>query len=431
MKIMTRPKNWPRILLWSYTIGTACLHIWLWIRTSPVKNGLVKVLPQINNPTSTTNSPLISIIVPARNEERGILRCIDSLLTQDYDNYEVIVVNDGSTDKTGDILAELQRTHVHKERLRVLHLQDELPSGWAGKPHALHSGVEQARGEWLLFTDADTWHMPNALRSAITQALTEECDMFSLITTQELPSFWERTLMPMAFLLISTLYPLKLVNNPNSKIALANGQYILIRHKVYADLGGYARTELQGTLVDDLDLANTVKSNGYKLRLIDGNGLVHVRMYQSFGEIWRGWRKNVYVGNRGGWPHVLLQLLTFPIIAVVPFLLPFYALYVGLTCKRNTKGGVSTREASLAAIIELTPLLAHRAWTNQNKNVPWYYALTHPLAAVIFEGILAQSMWRIVTGKGVDWRGRQYYNSGGDHNRHQSGQQAKHPILSD
>jgi len=330
------------------------------------------------------------------------------LVTQDYSNYEVIVVDDGSTDETRCILTKLQATHPHRDRLSVLHLDEQLPQGWAGKPHALHRGTKQARGEWLLFTDADTWHMPNALRSSITQALAEQSDMFTLYSTQELPSFWERTLMPMALLSISMLYPPKLVNNPNSKVAIANGQYILIRHKVYTDLGGYARTELKGTLVDDLDLAYTVKNNGYKLCLMDGNGLVHVRMYQSFGETWRGWRKNAYVGNRGGWPLILLQLLGLLTFFVLPFLLPLNA---NLRRRRNTKRGVSMREANIAAVIELTPLLAYRFWINRRMNVPWYYAITHPLAAAVFGGILAQSMWRVVTGKGVDWRGRQYYTT--------------------
>lgn len=213
MKKMTWPKNWQRLLLWSHVISVVCFYIGLWIRTAPPKNSQVKILPpRPNDTTPTKTNPFISIIVPARNEERGILRCIDSLLTQDYDNYEVIVVNDGSTDGTASILSELQRTHPHRDRLSVLHLQEELPEGWAGKPHALHRGTKQACGEWLLFTDADTWHMPNALRSSITQAQTEQCAMLSMGSTQELASFWERVLIPMVWLLIGMLYPPKLVN---------------------------------------------------------------------------------------------------------------------------------------------------------------------------------------------------------------------------
>jgi chlorobactene glucosyltransferase len=397
-----------RLLLWSHVIGVVGVYLALWIRTAPAKNARVKVLPPRSNAVpSSASDPCISIIVPARDEERNIRRCIESLLIQDYDNYEVIVVDDGSTDGTGRILAELQATHAHRDRLCVLHLHEELPQGWAGKPHALHMGIQKAHGEWLLFTDADTWHMPNSLRSSITQALTEKYDMLTLTATQDLPSFWDRTLIPMAYLYIGMLYPPKSVNNPHSEVAVANGQYILIRHKVYAALGGYARPELRETLLDDRDLACTVKANGYKLCLMDGNGLVHVRMYQSFREIWSGWRKIAYLGNRGGWPFVLLQLLGLPVVAIFPFCLPFYARFAR---RRNIKGGLSIREVNVAATIELIPLLAYRFWVNRKFNVRWYYAFTHPLAAAISVGILGESMWRIVTGRGVDWRGRQYHN---------------------
>ncbi len=344
--------------------------------------------------------------MPARNEERNIRPCVESLLEQDYDHYEVIVVDDGSTDGTPRILDELIASHPHSDRLFVLRLRDALPEGWAGKPHAIHMGTQEAHGEWFLFTDADTWHAPNALRSSLTQAIEEQADLFTLGSTQELPTFWNRVLMPMAFLGISMLYPPKLVNDPLSKVAIANGQYILIRRQVYETLGGYARPELKDTLLDDRDLARVVKKQGYKLHFVDGRGLVSVHMYHSLGEIWRGWRKNAYLGNRGGIGFFALQLIGLPMITILPFLLPLLAR---LTRTRH-KGGIGQTEALAATALELTPLLTYRIWLNKQLRVPWYYSLLHPLAGVIFEGILAQSSWRVLTGSGVDWRGRQYYN---------------------
>jgi chlorobactene glucosyltransferase len=399
---------WPRLLLWSHVIGVVGFYLVLWLRTSPGKNSRVAVLaPEENALSSATSDSLVSIIVPARNEERNIRRCVESLLTQDYDSYEVVVVDDGSTDGTAHILTELQATHAQKDRLRVLHLHEELPQGWAGKPHALHRGVQEARGEWLLFTDADTWHMSNALRSSVAQAHCKKLDMLTLSSTQELPSFWDRTLMPMAYLGIGMLYPPKSVNNPHSKVAVANGQFILIRCNVYNALGGYARPELRGTLLDDRDLAYTLKKHSYHMFFMEGGGLVHVRMYQSFGEIWSGWRKNAYLGNRGGWLFVLLELFGLPMVTIIPFFLPLYAR---LMHGYNKKFRVSAREVNIAASIELAPLLAYRIWLNRKMNVPWYYAFTHPLAGAVFVGILGQSMWRIVTRRGVDWRGRHYHN---------------------
>src|SRR6266480_7642380 len=151
----------------------------------------------------------------------------------------------------------------------VLRLR-ELPPDWAGKPHALDAGARESHGNWLLFTDADTWHTPNALQCSMKWAIESGSDLFSLGSEQVLPGFWEKVLMPMAYLGISMMYPVKKVNDPLSSIAIANGQFILIRHAVYDILGGYARPELRNTLLDDRDLAYTVKQQGFRLKLEDG-----------------------------------------------------------------------------------------------------------------------------------------------------------------
>lgn len=416
MKKWYRWQSWSRFVLWSHVIGVVGFYSILWWRTSPRKEDRLTVLPVANEHNSTSTlqldhtvtmpTPRVSIIVPARNEELNIRRCVQSLLEQDYTNYEVIVVDDGSTDCTGAILDELASTHPQGKRLWVLRLRDELPEGWAGKPHAIHSGVQEATGDWLLFTDADTWHAPNALRSTLSHALAEKVDLFTIGAEQELPSFWDRVLMPMAYLGISMLYPPRLVNDPASPLAVANGQYILLRRAVYDELGGYARPELRGTLLDDRDLAHLVKSHHYTLRFVEGSGLVHVHMYHGLAEIWRGWRKNAYLGNRGGWLFVLTQLFGLPMISIVPFLLPLLAKLTRI----GRAHGISASEAQVATGLELAPLLAYRVWLNHQLQVPWYYALTHPLAGAIFEGILGQSMWRVVTKRGVDWRGRQYHD---------------------
>ncbi len=395
-----------RLTLWSHAIGVVSFYLYVWLRTLPRPQDRLRKLPlRANLPVqSGEREPTVSIIVPARNEENNISRCIRSLLEQDYTQFEVIAVDDGSTDRTAELLDELSRTHPQGSRLWVLRLRDELPAGWAGKPHALHRGVQEAQGDWLLFTDADTWHAPNALRSAITQAVQEKTDLFTIGTEQELPTFWERVLMPVAYLGISMQYPPRLVNNPKSKIAIANGQYLLLRKAVYETTGGYARPDLRGTLLDDRDLAHVVKSNGFKLHFVDGQDLVHVRMYASLRDTWRGWRKNAYLGSRGGLLFVLLELLGLPMITIAPFLLPLLARLTRL--KRNR--GISATEATVASTIELVPLLSYRLWLNAMLHVPWYYIFTHPLAGALFEGILGESTWRILTRKGVDWRGRQY-----------------------
>jgi chlorobactene glucosyltransferase len=414
MKKTHRLHSWLRLLLWSHVAGVIGFYIVLWLRTAPRYLKGAKV-SSAYRPTPGGVKPFVSIIVPARNEERNIRRCVESLLEQDYDNYEVIVVDDGSSDCTPRILDELIASHPRGDRLYVLRLRDELPQGWAGKPHAIHKGTQEAHGEWLLFTDADTWHAPNALRSSLAQAIEERADLLTLGSTQELPTFWDKVLMPMAYLGINMMYPVKKVNDPLSSVAIANGQYILIRRSVYDMLGGYARPELRNTLIDDRDLAWIVKQQGFRLRLEDGRDLVRVHMYDGLREAWRGWRKNVFLGSRGGLAFVVLMLIGLPMVAIAPFLLPLMILISKQKQARHVqRNPVTPSEIGLATLLELGPLLAYRLVLDNELKVPWYYAFTHPLAGALFEGILAQSAWRVLTRRGVDWRGRQYYHRTGE-----------------
>ena len=410
MKKRARFPSLSRLFFWSHVIGVIGFYIVLWFRTTPAKEdrSAQKSLESKNSSPSESN-PLVSIIVPARNEERNIRRCVTSLLEQDYPNFEVIVVDDGSTDATPRILEEIARDHPRGNRLFVLRLRDSLPQGWAGKPHAINSGTKEAHGDWLLFTDADTWHAPDALNYAVHKAIDEQVDLLSLGSRQELPGFWERVMMPMAYLGIMMQYPPRQVNEPSSPVALANGQFILIRRAVYDALGGYARLELRDTLLDDRDLARVVKHQGYRLRMFDGRDLVHVRMYRNLRETWRGWRKNAFLGSRGGLPFTILSLIGLPMVSIVPFLLPALAWTLNrLPAFKQRR--ITSSEAGLATLLELAPLLAYRRWVDRELDVPWYYALTHPLAGAIFEGIIAQSAWRVLTHKGVDWSGRRYFD---------------------
>lgn len=341
-------------------------------------------------------APRVSVIVPARNEQRDIWGCVASLLAQDYANLEVIVVDDASTDATPRLLDELCAIPAAQGgRLRALHVAT-LPDGWTGKPHALHIGATAASGEWLLFTDADTRHTPTALRVAVARAERDSVDLFSIITGQALPDFWNRAITPIAAMGISAMYPLGKVNDPRSRIALANGQFLLIRRAMYDAVGGYASPTLRATLLDDRDLAQTVKRAGGRLELLDGHTLVHTRMYRSLREAWAGWGKNAALGSRGGVVFFPLLILGLLLIGVGPFALAF----VGLAWRRPA--------LALAGGATVAAALAYRAPTDRSLGIPARYAWTHPLGAAIFTGILARSYWRRLSGKSVPWRGRSY-----------------------
>ncbi len=382
-----------KALVWAYALGIVGFY------TVVARRSGVGVDANVDGATSTEDElalslPFVSIIVPARNEERNIRECVVSLLEQDYANYEVIVVDDSSTDATPVLLHALQQDErIAGNPLRVLRVA-ELPEGWAGKPHALHCGAEIAKGEWLLFTDADTRHTPDALSHAMRAARARGLDLLSYGTMQELPDFWGRVLMPMAYMGISMQYPVNRVNDSKSDLAIANGQYILIRRRTYDEIGGYARAELRATVLDDRDLALTVKRHGGRMALVDGRRYVRTRMYQGLAEHLDGWSKNAYAGSRGGVLFYLAMILGLPAACVLPFILPLL--------------GLARRDKSIAAagVLSATAALSYRAWLNRQMGVPVRYAWTHPLAALVFAAILARSFWWKVSGRGVRWRGR-------------------------
>lgn len=390
-----------RLWVWGFTAGVVATYGVLSWRT--MDGGVPVCAPATTDDTTdftsddtTDAEPLVSIVVPARDEERNIGRCVESLLAQDYARFEVIVVDDGSRDATPRLLDALTREHPRGARLRAIRL-DALPLGWAGKAHALHAGALAARGGWLLFTDADTEHAPEALRSTLRYAVREHLDLFSILTRQELPDFWGRVLMPIAFMGVGAQYPSRQVNDPQSPVAIANGQYILLRRAVYLAIGGYGSPRLRGTVLDDRDLAHEVKRAGYRMELADGHALVRTRMYQSLREHWHGWGKNAYLGSRGGPAMFVAMTLGLLGITVAPIAL----LLVGVLGRRP---GVAA-----AGALQVAAAAAYRDRLDRALEVPRRYVWTHPLGGLIFAGILARSGWRKLTGQGAEWRGRTYH----------------------
>jgi len=233
--------------------------------------------------------PRVSILIPARNEAASITACGASLLAQTYPNSEVLFLDDGSTDGTGQLLDALQRQYP---QLTVIHSAGDPPRGWNGKSHACHLLAQRATGEWLLFTDADTIHMPLSLERGLTQALALRVDLLSALPYQRVKTWSERLLV--SFIL--DFLPLTSVNlaamwRGRSRRLLANGQYLLVRAQTYRALGGHAA--IAHALVDDFALARHFRSSGYTIALVDGSPMLTCRMYRSFPEVWRGFSKNL------------------------------------------------------------------------------------------------------------------------------------------
>ena len=231
--------------------------------------------------SDSPEQPEVSVIVPVRNEEASLADCLGSLVGQPGPSYEIAVVDDHSTDRTREIAKGFPVTII---------AADPLPEGWSGKCNACWSGAKVAKGKWLLFTDADTKHWGNSIEQGLREAQENEAALLSYSPKQEVHSFAERALMPVIFAELATTYRPKEVSDPNSTVAAANGQYLLIRRDAYDAVGGHAA--VAQAILEDVELAKRVKQAGYRLqfRLSDA---VSTRMYRTFGQMWEGWTKNL------------------------------------------------------------------------------------------------------------------------------------------
>jgi len=351
-------------------------------------------VPQADPPD---HPPLVSVIVPARNEAANIRRCVDALRAQTYPRLELLVVDDRSTDDTPRILAELAAS---EPRLRVIQGKP-LPAGWVGKPHALHQGAQAARGSLLCFMDADTFAEPALIASTVRAMQAHQADLFTIMTRQEMGSFWEKVLLPVVFTGLALGFDVERVHDPDDPLAIANGQFILIRRAVYQAVGGHAA--IRASIVEDKDLAERVKHAGYRLVLGDGRALATTRMYTSLGEMWEGWTKNVYLGTRGR-PGLLLFGAFASLLGA--FVLPG-TLIASLLWAWHGGGGAAWGVFAEASLLT-TVLLYQRGRFARLFDISAAWGLTFPLGAALTAAIILTSAFLVLSGRGVTWKGRRY-----------------------
>jgi chlorobactene glucosyltransferase len=334
------------------------------------------------------SAPMVSVCIPARNEETNIRRCVEAVLRQDYPNLEVIVLDDRSTDATLTLLNEITS---RDSRLIAIGGSD-LPEGWAGKPHALYQASAVAKGEWLCFVDA------------YTKAIETNADLFTIMTKQILGSFWERTVMPLVMTALSVGFSPRKVNDPSRRDAVANGQFIFIKRNIYDLIGGHERIKDQ--IVEDKALSENVKWNGHRLVVADGMQIVSTRMYTSLETMWEGWTKNIYLGLRDHPSMLLLGAFGATLALIAALFLPVWPL-LGLGLYLNGGGWMA-----LAVIGEALGVWGYlvyiRSLIAKNMGIPRWYAWTTPLGAGVFAAMMLTSAWKVLTGQGVTWRGRKY-----------------------
>jgi len=345
------------------------------------------------------DAPLLSVIVPARDEAHNIERCVRSVLAARYPRVEVIVVDDHSADGTGDLA---RRVAAEDPRLRVVD-NPTLPAGWMGKQWACATGAAHARGTLLLFADADTTHASDLVPRAVNAMRARGADMLSVVGRQELGSFWERVVQPQVFAVIAGRFgSTERVNRARrARDKIANGQCILIARDAYDALGGHA--SVRDRVAEDLALAQRAFVAGRRVSLVLGHDQLATRMYTSLGELVAGWRKNMYAGGREAMPFGGLGQLVFPLLLLIPPLMslaPLVVLVLGAF-------GLVPPGLVLAAAIATAAVLVWSLVVYTSMGVP-RYTLAYPLGAAVLLWIVVQAVAR---GQRVSWKGRAYLSS--------------------
>jgi chlorobactene glucosyltransferase len=354
-------------------------------------------LPRSLPPVRPARAPLVSVVVPARNEAVNIEACVESLTRSTYPMFDVLVVDDRSDDGTGDLVRAMDRGRAR--RLEVIG-GEALPSGWLGKPWACWQGARAAEGELILFTDADTVHGVDLLERAVAGLEDSGADLLTLSGRQLMGSFWERLVQPQIFfnMLLRFHDVERAAARGRWRSVIANGQFMLFRHEAYRELGGHEA--VKGEVVEDLAFAQLVVRRGLSLAVRMAESSFSTRMYRSLGELVSGWSKNILLGGLQTMPP-LLRPMVAPASAVAGaglWLLPPVALAWSLLAP----GG-----DALLVWSATTVWLSAAMWAmfTARMGAPAVYGLLYPLGAAVGMVIFLRA-W--IRGRRVEWKGRAY-----------------------
>jgi len=328
--------------------------------------------------------PSLTVVIPALNEARALESSLRSVLDQDYPDLEILVLNDRSTDETGAIL---DRMKARYPQLQVVHVR-ELPAGWLGKNHALHLGARRARGEWLLFTDADVQFEPHALSAALAYAVANDLDHLTAVPHMLAKSPWLKAFVSSFMLLFS--FGVLRASAPATKVHVGLGAFNLMRRSVYEAVGGHRPIALRPD--DDMMLGKLVKTAGYKQAVVLAPDLLRVEWYTGVREAIRGLNKNAFAGLAYSLPIVLLVTLALALAHILPFVAVFF-----------TDG--LTRTLFLLILLDITFVYA---LGRQVTKLPVWYALLHPVGTGVLIYAILESTAKALWQGGIRWRGTFY-----------------------
>lgn len=377
-------------LLYQYIITAILLFI---LVNFLINNILFKDTSRFKLPENIlAQNPLMSILIPARNEEENIKRCIISLTKQDYKNIEILVLDDNSTDDTVRIVLELSQ----KDPRIKLYSGGPLKKGWLGKSYACWQLSKHARGDYLIFTDADTLHFPNSISGAVACLLRYNLDALSVFPKEIMVTFHERMMVPFGHYIILSLMPLYLIRKIKTALfCTAIGQFMLFKKEVYKKIGGHK--SIKGKMLEDIKISKRVKSFGYKFMIFDGRSNVYCRMYRNFREIVEGYSKVLFAVF-----DYKIYLISIAIILVAAiFLFPFLMLPIGIFFDWPL---VLIELIILQIIIILiTKIILSLRFKCKAVDI-----ILHPISIVYLILIAINSVFNAKIGMGVYWKGRIY-----------------------
>jgi len=345
--------------------------------------------PQLLEGVQPDFFPFVSVLVPARNEEDNIAGCLLSLSYQDYHHYEILVLDDNSTDKTLNIAREIARS---SSRIRIIRGK-KLPPGWNGKNWACEQLVRKARGEWLLLTDADTVHSPHSISTAVMMVQKNQAHFLTTIPGLLLKTWAEKLLLPIIHFAFAVLVPFHLGQYSQiSRLPIGIGPFLLVKRNFLEKIGGYEA--IRDEIVDDMALANHVQNNAGRITVIDGLALLKVRFYRSFSEIWRGFSKNAYPAI-GAHPYFVPFII---VGAYFLFIQPYLKLWLAIQ---------SGHELTLP-LIQVFLISMMKIFLALKFETSFLFGLLHPLSIAIWLLILLNSMRLSLFKKKFEWKERYY-----------------------
>lgn len=373
--------------------------VWIYIQVFSIAFVLVLILIALTNTKNfkrleeypeSSRRPKISILVPARNEENNIAACVVSLLDQKYPDFEVIVLDDDSNDRTLSILQSLK---TRGQRLKVIK-GSPLPPGWIGKHWACHQLAQVASGELLLFTDADTRHHPETLIRAVSAFYSEDADFLTALPREEAHTLGEKLTIPIMSFGISSFLPMKIAHrSPSPILTLTVGQFMMFRRKSYEQVGGYEG--VRHCVLDDVELGRKVKAHGLQWRIVDAQNYVNCRMYTSLSEVYEGFSKNLYATFG---KSILIYLPTWIWLSLV-FIFPVVVLGLAIS------GAYISQSMMLLALITVGCSLILWGITHIRFRYPVYLTFLYPVSVFLWVVMAMRSMLMTIAGQNT-WKGR-------------------------